>query len=632
MMKSCLRFVDRWHRYYVSEYKPLETEADMFRVARPLAPLRWSAIVPIVGALFYASGTWAMQLAAPRVESQQRITREPISRPSRQTPALPPGQQRDLALARITEKWTGDLDGMIHRRYVRVATTYNDTNYFIDKGVQRGTVYESMKLFENELNAKLKSKHVYVVFIPMSRDSLLPALVEGRADVAAAALTVTAERQKLVDFSQPTRAGIDEIVVTGPGAPNVASLEDLSGHEVFVRKSSTYYENLASLNAQLKSKGNKEVTLKPAPETLEDDDLLEMVNAGLAKITVVDNYMAEFWKQLLPNLVLHPEVAVAKGSVLGIAMRKNSPQLMAAANGWIRKHGPKTVFGNMMTQRYLKNTQFAKSATSSAGLARFQQTVELFRKYGGQYEIDYLLMMAQGFQESGLDQNVKSPVGAIGVMQVMPETGKKLAVGDVRKVEANIHAGVKYIRLMMNTYFENQPMDRFNKAVFTFAAYNAGPNRIRQLQREASKRGLDSNIWFDNVERIASERIGRETVTYVRNIYKYYIAYVLVMDDTEQRSRPRQLELGNELASMDRVAPSCVVPPIAESSIRLAAAAPPAAMLGTSWSLGPVGRVRHLPASRKCSTQQPNSRWRVSARNGSTRLTCRTWSRCRVSD
>jgi membrane-bound lytic murein transglycosylase MltF len=474
-------------------------------------------------------------LHAGTVASEQRAAQGTAA------PQQPSTQQLDAALTTIGSKWTGDLDGMIARRYVRVATTYNKTHYFIDKGVQRGTVYESMKLFEDELNARLKTKNirVHVVFIPMSREELLPAVADGRADIAAAALTVTPERQKLVDFSQPTRTGVDEIVVTGPGAPSIASLDDLAGRQVFLRKSSSYHDHLLALNAQLKAKGRKEVIVKPAPETLEDDDLLEMVNAGLVKITIVDNNLAEFWKQLLPNLVLHPDLAVSSGGVLGAAMRKNSPQLMAAVNDWVKKHGPKTMFGNMMTERYLKETKFARNATSPAEIKRFEQTIALFRKYGQQYGLDYLLVAAQGFQESGLDHNVRSPVGAIGVMQVMPATGKELKVGDVTQLDANIHAGVKYIRFMIDTYFANEPMDTLNRGLFAFAAYNAGPGRVRQLRAEAGKRGLNPNIWFNNVERIASERIGRETVTYVSNIYKYYVAYRLVTEEMEERSKAK---------------------------------------------------------------------------------------------
>ncbi len=170
-------------------------------------------------------------------------------------------------------------------------------------------------------------------------------------------------------------------------------------------------------------------------------------------------------------------------------------------------------------------------------MKKFQAVVEMFQKYAGKYNVDFLLMMAQGYQESRLDQKVKSKVGAVGVMQVMPTTGKELAVGDISQLEPNIHAGVKYMRFMIDRYYKDEPMTPLNKGLFTFASYNAGPARIRQLRQEAAKRGLDPNVWFNNVEIIASERIGAETVTYVSNIYKYYVAYKLVVEDMERQKK-----------------------------------------------------------------------------------------------
>ena len=146
-------------------------------------------------------------------------------------------------------------------------------------------------------------------------------------------------------------------------------------------------------------------------------------------------------------------------------------------------------------------------------------------------------MMAQGYQESTLDQNAKSPVGAIGIMQVMPATGAAMQVGDIAETELNIHAGVKYIRFMVDRYFKDEPMDRLNKTLFAFASYNAGPDRIAQLRRETSTRGLDPNVWFNNVETVAARRIGMETVQYVSNIYKYYIAYKLITEAQEEREK-----------------------------------------------------------------------------------------------
>jgi len=206
----------------------------------------------------------------------------------------------------------------------------------------------------------------------------------------------------------------------------------------------------------------------------------------------------------------------------------------------LARYPEKSAVRNQLLQKYLKNTKFVKNATSKEEMAKFERTVDFFRKYGDKYELDYLLMMAQGYQESRLDHAVKSPVGAIGVMQVMPATGKELKVGDITRLDANIHAGVKYIRFMLDQYYENEPMDSLNKGLFAFAAYNAGPGRISQLRRQAAERGLDPNRWFNHVEVIAAEKIGRETVQYVSNIYKYYLAYTMIMEQSEKRERARQ--------------------------------------------------------------------------------------------
>ena len=272
-----------------------------------------------------------------------------------------------------------------------------------------------------------------------------------------------------------------------------------------------------------------------APAVLEDDDVLEMVNAGLAPITIVDDYLAEFWSKVFTGITVHRDVTVRTGGSLAVAFRKDNPKLREAVNTWLKKHGKGDGFRNTIERRYLENIKFVKNAAADAERQKLQAVVALFKKYGAEYNVDYLLMAAQGYQESTLDQDVKSPVGAIGVMQVMPPTGKELNVGDITRVDANIHAGVKYMRFMMDRYFKDDPMDDLNKGLMTFAAYNAGPGRVRQLRNEAEKRGLDRNVWFGNVERVASERIGRETVTYVSNIYKYYITYRLLTDQLERR-------------------------------------------------------------------------------------------------
>ena len=460
-----------------------------------------------------------------------------------QTPAQTSttGSSGKSGLALPREKWIGDLDGMIKRRIVRVLVPYSKTYYFVDRAVQRGLSYDVTRLLEADLNKKLRTGHMRlsVVCIPVNRGQMIPGLLEGQGDIAMGNLTITPERLKHVDFTQPFMRHAVEIAISGPGAEPLTTAEDLSGKEVYLRKSSSYYESIESLNAQLAKAGKPPVKVRLAPENLEAEDILEMVNAGLVKITIVEDYLAAFWKQIFPKLTPHPEAIVRSSGDIAWMVRKESPKLMEVLNSFlasVAKSGQRTD----LLARYLKNTRWAKGITSREEIRKFEQTVALFRKYGDRYDLEHLLLMAQGYQESQLNQSARSPVGAIGVMQVMPATGRDMRVGDITKIEPNIHAGVKFLRSMMDEYYANEPMDRFDKMLFTFAAYNAGPGRIGQLRRLAAQRGLDPNVWFNNVELIAAEKIGRETVTYVSNIYKYYLAYQMIEEERVERQRTKE--------------------------------------------------------------------------------------------
>ncbi len=453
-----------------------------------------------------------------------------------------------IDLAKVQKPWTGDLDGMIERRIIRVLTVNSKTIYFVDKGVLRGTAVDYGRLFEEDLNKKLKAEKklknknlkVRLIFIPLQRDELLPWLVAGKGDIVAAALTITPESQKLVDFSAAGASNVSEVVVSGPASPKIASVDDLSGKEVFVRKSSSYYESLVALNKKFAVAKKPPITLKQAPETLEDEDLIEMLDAGLIPLIIVNKPVAEFWKQIFPQITVHDDVAVRTGGEVAWAIRKESPQLKARLDDFAKRNKVGTSTGNQLLTRYLKNTKYVKSAASEQERKKFLALVQYFQKYGDKYDVDWVLMGAQGYQESQLNQNAKSAVGAVGVMQVMPATGKDMNVGDIHQTEANIHAGIKYMRWMIDHYYGDAPMTPLDKALFAFASYNAGAGRISQLRKEAAKRGLDPNVWFHNVEYVAAEKIGQETVTYVSNIYKYYIAYRLVLES--QASKKEALE------------------------------------------------------------------------------------------
>ena len=302
--------------------------------------------------------------------------------------------------------------------------------------------------------------------------------------------------------------------------------------EVAVREGSAELGSLLALNHQFAKRGQRAIVVRTLPFTLEDEDLLEMVNAGLLQAAIVDDLIGEFWTRVLPGLTLHPKIVVREGVAIAWAVRKDSPKLLAVLNPIVEANRVGTLFGNTMLQAYLRGANVVRRATAGGDLAQFRALRETFRRYARQYDLDDLLMMAQAYQESGLDHRAKSTRGAVGIMQVMPATGQEMNVGDIRQLEPNVHAGVKYIRAIIDRHVQGESIDPVNKTLFAFAAYNCGFARLRQLRAEAPKRGLNPNVWFDNVERIAGERVGRQTVDYVSNIYKYYVAYRLAAEAT----------------------------------------------------------------------------------------------------
>ncbi len=439
----------------------------------------------------------------------------------------------------------GDFDGMFERRLIRVSVPYSRSLYFIDKGRERGLSAELVRDFERWINQKYAKKHgrrpITLYIVASTRDRLLPDLEEGLADMAVGNLTVTEERLKAVDFFAPDAAHTNsEILVTGPSSPPVAALDDLAGRTVHVRAASSYHASLVALNARFAAAGKPAVNLVLVPDALEDEDMLEMVDAGLLGAIVVDDWKAKMWAPVLPRVKVHSGIVLRPPARIGWAIRKGCPQLTAELAAfyttWVKKQ-------NVIPYRqkqYMKRVKALDSASAAAARQRFDKLVALFEKYGKKYGFDPLMLAAQGYQESTLDQKKKSPVGAIGVMQLMPATGRSMKVGDITAVEPNVHAGAKYMDQLMTVYFKDATFDEQNRTLFAFASYNAGPGNISKMRAEAVKRGLDPNRWFNHVETVTAARIGIETTTYVRNIFKYYVSYKLSVEAAEGAREARE--------------------------------------------------------------------------------------------
>jgi membrane-bound lytic murein transglycosylase MltF len=480
------------------------------------------------------------------VAAQPAVAQPVPSAPAIAASAAPESVRRAPRQLNIANKpWTGDFDKLVERRLIRVAAPYSRTLFFNDKGQERGLSADLARDFERYLNAKYKKKlgrrPVTVVLIPTTRDRLLPDVAGGLADIAIGNLTVTDERLKLVDMVSPERqAQVREIVLTGPKSPAIARIEDLAGKTVHVRRASSYYDSLAALNEHLAGQGEAKMDLVLVPDALEDEDMMEMLNAGLLQVIVVDDWKAKMWAPVLPHLTVHADVALREEGRIGWAIRKGSPILTTELEDfyarWVKKQGVVAY----RLQQYMKRVKQLRDPTGDDEWKRFESAVNLFEKFGARYHFDPLMLAAQGYQESQIDQRKRSPAGAIGVMQIMPATGAEMKVGDIKSVEPNIHAGAKYMDHLMTKYFADAHFTEATRTLFAFASYNAGPGNIAKSRKLAAQRGLDPNRWFNNVEIVVAQRVGAETTTYVRNIYKYYVAYKLIVEAQRQAAQARE--------------------------------------------------------------------------------------------
>ena len=450
----------------------------------------------------------------------------------------------------------GDLDEIAKRGVLRVLVTHSKTDFFIDQGRIRGIQAEYVEEFLRKLNRDRtnrsnasESHRIIPQFVPVAFDELIPSLLAGKGDIAAAFLTMTPERTAEVDFVSPYGRLVDEILVAHKNAEPIKKLTDLSGRTVYVLKGSSYALHLSELNKSLSLLDLPAVKIVNADNQLLTEDILELVNAGIVAYTFCDDFKANLWAQALPNIRLNQGVKLSSGQPVGWVIRPNSRLLRAALSTFSKDVKKGTLLGNILFKKYYASTRWINNPLEKTERDKFEQTIHLFRRFGEEYQFDPLALAAQGYQESRLDQSVTSHMGAIGVMQLLQSTANDPNVGipNIDDVENNIHAGAKYMNFLRNRYFSDEAISPIDQRLFTWAAYNAGPANIRRVRAAATRNGLNPNVWFNNVEHMAASKISREPVKYVANIYKYYTAYRMIEDQADRKSAAIQkLETSND--------------------------------------------------------------------------------------
>ncbi len=416
-------------------------------------------------------------------------------------------------------------------RFVTVLIPYDRTRFFIRNGQPMGFEFELVRAFEQHLNEQRRRGDplVQAIYVPTRFNQLVPLLAQGIGDIAAGGLTVTPERAASVRFSHPYIEDVAELVVTHVRAPPLESLTDLAGRRVVVLRGSSYVGSLEALNTRLEAQGLKPVEIVEAAPELVTEDLLEMTHAGIIQYTVADRHVAELWAGVLPGIRIGDDLAVAEGGTIAWAIRDDAPELAAEVDAFLETVRRGTLTGNVLFKRYYDGQRFIDNPLAARGLDDLVRYRELFERHAAAHGLDWRLVAAVAFQESRLDPEARSPRGAVGLMQLLPTTAAYVGIEDPAPVEANIEAGVRYLAYLRDRVLgaENGLDDQVRQH-FMLAAYNAGPGRLRELRAMTrDELGLDPDRWFFNVERAAQARLGSETVRYVTDVNKYWLAYQL---------------------------------------------------------------------------------------------------------
>jgi membrane-bound lytic murein transglycosylase F len=418
-----------------------------------------------------------------------------------------------------------DLDAIKRRGVLRVLTRNSSTTYFLHRGEELGFEYELAREFARTLGVRLE------IVIPPSRDALAQHLREGKGDLIAAGLAVTPERSREFAFTARYNR-VSELLIVPAKDRTTQGLADLRGRKISVRRSSSYYQSLAALQAQ------HGFELEAVPEDEETEDILEAVEDGKYAATVADSNIVDV--ELTFSDGIRSAGPIGDPRDVAWMLRKDQPKLRAAADRFIRKIYRSTRY-NLMMAKYFKNERQMRVAASedrSDKAGQLSPYDDLVKKYATMYEFDWRLVTSQMYQESRFDPGARSWVGALGLMQVMPRTAKEVGVGDVRRPEQGIHAGVKVLA-RYSEIFQDPDIDETDRIHFALAAYNAGPGHVADGRRLAADLKLDSTRWFGHVEKamplLAKRRFARtarhgycrcsEPVKYVTEIQSRYESY-----------------------------------------------------------------------------------------------------------
>lgn len=472
----------------------------------------------VVGSLFCA--------CLPQQETLQQTQAEPNEQ----------REETERVEAHVFSTSTADFSEIRKAGRLRVGVPYSRTNFFLEEDRFRGFEYELFHEFEKQMHQSRARGEapLTIIFHLTPVANLVQAVAEGKVDVAAG-IVITEERQRSVAFTQPYLDDIHAVVVSNKSEPEISRLQELSGKSIVVNRGSSYPGLLEELGKSLQ-KEDLDPPRVELVETMETEDIFEMVNSGAISWTIAHEHLADLWKQVLPNLRVYSDLQVGQPAEFAWAVRKENPELLKVLNDYISRNRKGTAVGNTLLKRYYGSTRWISNPIEALDHDRVRPYVDLFKKYAEKHVISWIGLAAVALQESRFDPNLTSRAGAVGLMQIRPETAAEVGITGIEDPEKNIEAAARYFDLLAEKYFNDPGMDQNERAAFVLAAYNAGPVRIQRLRDEAPSHNVDPDRWFGQMETLVLRKVGREPVRYVSNIAKYYLYLNRMLLTAEERA------------------------------------------------------------------------------------------------
>ncbi|MCK0543073.1 transglycosylase SLT domain-containing protein [Pseudomonas syringae pv. aptata] len=427
-----------------------------------------------------------------------------------------------------------DLPAIRSSKVLRVLVNQSRNSSGDVKGQEIGVEYHRLQAFEQYLNSHSRAgQKITIKVIPKAKNQLPTALQRGEGDMIAPGELLDVSDAKGIQASAPIVHDVPLVLVGVRGQRSVRRVDQLSGKTLSLPTGSAADEALHQVNRQLELRKLPLAKIEWVDPSLAVEDVLEMVQAGIYPMTLVEQPIAERWARIMPKLRIERGLTLQTHGDISWFVRDNATQLRASVDDFLKDYKPSAQQDQVFANAY-KNTYKVNNPLVRNNLQRLEQLRPMLQRHADAQGMDWLDLAALAFKESKLDPSAKGSGGATGLLQITPSAAKSVGVPSIQSADDNIRAGSRYMALIQRKYFSSNRVNERERMAFVMAAYNLGPERVQGMREEARRRGLNPNQWFFQTERVAMEQGGANVVAFVNSVNKYYLAFDRERDSLEK--------------------------------------------------------------------------------------------------